>query len=48
MKFLAKPGDKRPSVDDMMTNRLAGKIVLSADEWSTVQKNAQEFGTYVT
>jgi ABC-type nitrate/sulfonate/bicarbonate transport system substrate-binding protein len=48
MKYLAKPGDKRPDVASMMTNNFAGQITLSADEWSTAQKNATQFGSYVS
>lgn len=48
MKYLAKPGDKRPEIASMMTNRFAGELKLSAAEWSTVQKNAQEYSPYVS
>jgi ABC-type nitrate/sulfonate/bicarbonate transport system substrate-binding protein len=48
MKYLAKPDDKRPDVASMMTNRFAGQIKFSDDEWGTVQKHASEYSPYVT
>jgi hypothetical protein len=48
MKFLAKPDDKRPDIDSMMTNRFAGAIKLTSAEWDQAQKNCQEFRAYMT
>jgi NitT/TauT family transport system substrate-binding protein len=48
MQYLAKPGDKRPTMDDLMTNRFAGSVKFSADEFAAAQKNSQEFRAYVT
>ncbi|HEV2303790.1 MAG TPA: ABC transporter substrate-binding protein [Stellaceae bacterium] len=48
MKYLAKPGDKRPSMASMMTNRFVGSVRISAAEFERAQKNSQEFRRYVT
>jgi NitT/TauT family transport system substrate-binding protein len=48
MKYLAAPGDKRPDLDRMITNRFTGGVKLSAAEWRQVQKSAQGFRAYVT
>jgi NitT/TauT family transport system substrate-binding protein len=48
MKYIARDTDKRPTVADMMTNRFAGGVKLSAAEWDQAQKNAQEFRTFVS
>jgi NitT/TauT family transport system substrate-binding protein len=48
MKYVAKPEDKRPAVDSMMTNKFTGGIKFSETELATAQKNSQEFRAYVT
>jgi NitT/TauT family transport system substrate-binding protein len=48
MQYLAKPGDKRPTMDELMTNRFVGSVKFSADEFAAAQKNSQEFRAYVT
>jgi NitT/TauT family transport system substrate-binding protein len=48
MKYLAKPDDKRPDIDSMMTNKFTGTIKLTGAEWDQAQKNCQEFGAYLT
>jgi NitT/TauT family transport system substrate-binding protein len=48
MKYVARDTDKRPTVADIMTNRFAGGVKLSAAEWEQTQKNAQEFRTFVS
>jgi ABC-type nitrate/sulfonate/bicarbonate transport system substrate-binding protein len=48
MKYIAKPDDKRPSVDSMMTNKFTGGIKFTDAEWDQAQKNSQEFRAYVT
>ena len=48
MQYLAKPGDKRPIVDALMTNRFVGSVKFSADEFDEAQKNSREFRAYVT
>jgi NitT/TauT family transport system substrate-binding protein len=48
MKYIAKPEDKRPDVDAMMTNKFAGTIKFTDAEWDQAQKNSQEFRAYVT
>jgi ABC-type nitrate/sulfonate/bicarbonate transport system substrate-binding protein len=48
MKYLAKEGDQRPEVPKMMTNRFVGDHKPSAAEWDQMQKNAQEFRTYLS
>jgi hypothetical protein len=48
MRYVAKPGDKRPAVDSMMTNRFVGSVKVSVAEFDRVQKNSEEFRAYVT
>jgi NitT/TauT family transport system substrate-binding protein len=48
MKYIAGPGDKRPDVAKMMTNKFAGSVKLTDAEWEQTQKNCQEFRAYVT
>ena len=48
MKYIARDTDKRPTVADIMTNRFAGGVKLSAAEWEQTQKNGQEFRTFVS
>lgn len=48
MTYLAKPGDKRPVIADMMTNRFVGDVKISQAEWDATHKNAQEYRAYVT
>ena len=48
MKYIAKPEDKRPAIDSMMTNKFTGKIKFAAPEFEQAQKNCQEFRAYVT
>jgi hypothetical protein len=48
MRYVAKPDDKRPIADTMMTNRFVGGVKLSSAEFDRVQKNAKEFRAYVT
>ena len=48
MKYIAKPEDKRPAIDSMMTNKFAGTLKFTDAEWDQAQKNSQEFRSYVT
>jgi ABC-type nitrate/sulfonate/bicarbonate transport system substrate-binding protein len=48
MRYLAKPGDRRPEVASMMTNRFVGNIKVSAADFDQTLKNSQEFRAYVT
>jgi NitT/TauT family transport system substrate-binding protein len=48
MQYLASPGDTRPDVGKLMTNRFAGGVKLTPDEWIQAQKNAAEFRAYVS
>ncbi len=48
MKYLAKPGDPRPDVAKLMTNRFAGAVKLSAAEYATASKHADEFRPLVS
>ena len=48
MKYVAKPEDKRPDIDSMMTNKFTGAIKFTDAEWEQTQKNCQEFRAYVT
>jgi hypothetical protein len=48
MRYVAKPSDKRPTVDSMMTNRFVGSVKISGAEFDKAQKNSEEFRAYVT
>ena len=48
VQYLAKPGDKRPTMDALITNRFVGSVKFSADEFDEAQKNSREFRAYVT
>jgi ABC-type nitrate/sulfonate/bicarbonate transport system substrate-binding protein len=48
MKYIAKEGDQRPDVRKMMTNQFVGDHKPSPAEWDQMQKNAQEFRTYLS
>jgi hypothetical protein len=48
MKYIARETDKRPAVSEMMTNRFAGRLMLTPGEWEQAQKNAQDFRMYVS
>jgi NitT/TauT family transport system substrate-binding protein len=48
MKYIAKPEDKRPAIDSMMTSKFAGKIKFTDAELEQAQKNSSEFRAYVT
>ena len=48
MKYIAREGDARPAVADMITSRFAGSIKLSDAEWTAAQKNCTEFRAYVS
>ncbi|HEY5068030.1 MAG TPA: ABC transporter substrate-binding protein [Xanthobacteraceae bacterium] len=48
MRYVAKPGDKQPTVDSLMTNRFVGSVKVSAAEFDTAHKNSEEFRAYVT
>ncbi|MGB6539033.1 MAG: ABC transporter substrate-binding protein [Xanthobacteraceae bacterium] len=48
MRYVAKPGDKRPTADSMMTNRFVGGVKLSAAEFDQVEKNSKDFRAYLT
>jgi NitT/TauT family transport system substrate-binding protein len=48
MKYLARPGDQRPDLAKIMTNRFAGDIKLTSTEWQQIDKNAQQFHAYLS
>ncbi len=48
MKYIAKPDDKRPAIDSMMSNKFTGGLKFSEAEYAQAQKNSQEFRPYVT
>jgi ABC-type nitrate/sulfonate/bicarbonate transport system substrate-binding protein len=48
MKYLAKPGDPRPDINKMMTNRFVGNLKVTPAEWEQMQKNAQPFRPYLS
>ncbi|HTT79804.1 MAG TPA: ABC transporter substrate-binding protein [Stellaceae bacterium] len=48
MKYLAKPGEQRPQLAQVMTNRFAGDIRLTPTEWQEMKKNARQFRAYLS
>lgn len=48
MKYIAKPDDKRPTVDSMMTNKFTGGFKFTEPELATAIKNSAEYRAYVT
>ena len=48
MKYIAKEGEKRPAVADMLTNKFVGGIKLSDAEWATANKGLDEFKGYLS
>lgn len=48
MKYLARPGDQRPELAKIMTNRFAGEIKITSAEWQQIEKSAQEFHSYLS
>jgi ABC-type nitrate/sulfonate/bicarbonate transport system substrate-binding protein len=48
MRYVARPGDQRPTMDSMMTNRFVGSVKISAAEFDKAQKSSEEFRAYVT
>jgi NitT/TauT family transport system substrate-binding protein len=48
MQYLAKPGDKRPAMGSLMTNRFVGGVKISTAEFDHTLKSSQEFRAYVT
>ena len=47
MKYTAAPNAKRPNVEDWYTNKYAGKIKLTPDEWSKVSASAAPYAKYL-
>ena len=47
MKYLAKEGDKRPTVPEMLTNDFVGKVKLSDADWQKALANAKEFKSFL-
>jgi len=48
MKYVAREGDKRPAVAELMTNSFTGGLKLSPEEWEQAQNNAQQCRSYVS
>jgi NitT/TauT family transport system substrate-binding protein len=48
MQYLANPGDARPEIGKLMTDRFVGGVKFSPAEWGQAQKNAGEFRAYVS
>lgn len=48
MKYIAKEGEKRPAVDDMLTNKFVGGIKLTDAEWAQAMKGMDEFKGYLS
>lgn len=47
MTHLAAPGDKRPTIDEVLTNKFVGSVRLTADEFKTASDGAAEFASYL-
>jgi NitT/TauT family transport system substrate-binding protein len=47
MRYLMKPGAKRPDPDSIFTNRFAGKIKLNEAQWAGVHERVAEFDKYL-
>jgi ABC-type nitrate/sulfonate/bicarbonate transport system substrate-binding protein len=48
MQYLANPGDPRPDIAKLMTNKFVGGLKFSPAEWAQAEKNAAEFRAYVS
>ncbi len=48
MKYVAREGEKRPVAGEIMTNKHAGAVTLSAAEWDQALKGIQEFRGYLS
>lgn len=46
-RYTAEAGAKIPPVETWYSNRLAGKVKLSADEWKSVKANTSEFDRFL-
>jgi NitT/TauT family transport system substrate-binding protein len=47
MKYAVAPGSKRPDVETIFSNALAGKEKLTPAEWETARKSAAEFAPFI-
>jgi hypothetical protein len=43
MTYLATPEMTRPALDDVFTNRYAGKVKLDAAQWAQVRERVSEY-----
>ena len=48
MQYAVAAGDKRPSLDQVMTNELIGDITLSKAEWDAANAKAAPFKEYLS
>jgi ABC-type nitrate/sulfonate/bicarbonate transport system substrate-binding protein len=48
MKYTGNAEMKRPTVDQVFSNRFAGKFKLTEAEWASVKTNSSEFGKLVS
>lgn len=48
MRYLMKPGAKRPDPEAIFAIRFAGKIKLGAPEWTDVRARVSEFDKYLS
>jgi NitT/TauT family transport system substrate-binding protein len=48
MQYAVSPGDKRPAVDEVMTNQVIGNVTLSAAEWQLAEEKAAPFRQYLS
>jgi hypothetical protein len=47
MQFAVGPNSKRPPVEAIFSNAMAGKEKLTPAEWETARKSASEFAPYI-
>jgi ABC-type nitrate/sulfonate/bicarbonate transport system substrate-binding protein len=47
MKYAVPPNSKRPDVETIFSNAMAGKEKLTPAEWETARKSAAEFAPYI-
>jgi hypothetical protein len=48
MKYLAKPGMQRPSVESWYSNKYAGNIKLTKDQWAKVSDGVGTYRKYLS
>ena len=47
MTYVAEKNDKKPTVDQILTNDFVGSVKLSDSEWSAAEKRFEPYRKYV-